>query len=41
MSIPNVALACGFSNASSFNKAYKDLFNYSPKVERNVQDLAC
>lgn len=40
LSVSNVALACGFSNASSFNKAYKNLFNYSPKCERNILDLA-
>lgn len=36
MSVSNVALACGFANASSFNKAYKNQFNYSPKNERGI-----
>lgn len=40
MSVSNVALACGFANASSFNKAYKNLFGYSPKNERGVLELA-
>lgn len=40
MSISNVALACGFANASSFNKAYKSQFNYSPKNERSILELA-
>lgn len=40
MSISNVALACGFCNASSFNKAYKNAFHYSPKFERSILDYA-
>jgi AraC family transcriptional regulator, glycine betaine-responsive activator len=40
MTISNIALACGFSNASSFTKAYKAYFSYSPKTERNVLDFA-
>lgn len=40
MSVSNVALACGFANASSFNKAYKNQFNYSPKNERGIFELA-
>lgn len=40
MSVSNVALACGFANASSFNKAYKNQFNYSPKNERGILELA-
>lgn len=40
MSVSNVALACGFANASSFNKAYKSQFSYSPKNERGVLELA-
>ena len=40
MSVSNVALACGFANASSYNKAYKNQFNYSPKNERGILELA-
>ena len=40
LSISNIALACGFCNGSSFTKAYKAFFNYSPKFERNVLDFA-
>ena len=40
LSISNIAFACGFCSASSFTKAYKAFFNYSPKFERNVLDFA-
>lgn len=40
LSVSNIALACGFSNASSFNKAYKNHFSYSPKFERSVLEFA-
>lgn len=40
LNISNIALACGFCNVSSFTKAYKAFFNYSPKFERNILDFA-
>ncbi len=32
LNISNIALACGFCNVSSFTKAYKAFFNYSPNL---------
>lgn len=40
MNLSNIALACGFASASSFNKAYKNQFDYSPKNERNILEFA-
>lgn len=36
MSIMNVALACGFSNSSSFTKAYRNQFQLTPTQTRKV-----
>ena len=35
-SIMDVALACGFANASSFSKAYRSQFGHTPTQTRNV-----
>ena len=35
-SIMDVALACGFANASSFSKAYRSQFGHTPTQTRSV-----
>lgn len=38
MPILQIAVACGFTSASHFAKCYRQVFNRSPRIERNTQE---